>query len=291
MMPWLEAFHRPATIAEALRLAKRGGSKARFVGGATDLVRLLDPSTTILVDTSNLKLAYIKRRGAGWAIGAGTSLGDIARSPEIRDLGNGILAQAVMATGSVQVRNMATLGGKLLPYSTASDLALALLALDARVTIASLKESQTITAEWFLGSFRRAVSMRHLLLTEVYIPPPFRSGSAAAWSFQRLAQFDSGPSIVNVAVGLCLDKQGRCRRARLAVGGVFVDVTRLQPVEAVMEGERFDQEFVEVAAEDLRKHILPRSDMRATAGYRAEMAQVLLRRALLECAARMGRKL
>lgn len=290
-MPWLEAFHRPATIAEALRLAERGGRKARFVGGATDLSLRLDPSITILVDTSSLKLAYIKRRGAGWAIGAGTSLGELSRSPDVRRVANGILAQAALATGSVQLRNMATLAGKLVPYSPASDLALALLVLDARLTIASHKGRRTVTAhDFFVGHFRRTVWNERLLLTEACIPPPPRA-HAAAWSFQRLAQFDSGTLIVNVAAGLAIDKQGHCRWARIAVGGLSVDVTRLPQVEAILEGERLNQHSIRGAAENLCKHLLPRTDLRATSGYRAEMAQVLLRRALVECAARMGRKL
>ncbi len=286
MMPWLESFHRPTTVPEALRLVRN--PKAKFVAGATHVLVQSDPSIKVLVDVARLKLDYIRRQGGGWVIGAATTLATLAHSQEMRRFADGILARAAAASGPGQVRNRATLGGELAYASPASEVISVLLALDAEVVTAGTKGRRRLPLSGFFRGFRQT-ALSGALLTEVFIPPSPRG--PAAWSFQKLALLESDVSVANVAAGVGLDKQGKCLWARIALGGVAPTAVRVSSAEKMLEGKSLDGPLVDRVCRQAWPEIQPVDDVRATAAYRREMSGVLVRRALEECAARMGREL
>jgi len=247
-----------------------------------------DPSTRILVDVTRLKLSYIKRQQGGWAIGAATTMAALEESKDIQRLADGILARAAATCGSVQNRNMATLGGNLANASPAADTAPPLLVLDAEVvTVGSNGRRRLPLRKFFRGVHKTALN--GALLVEVFIPALPRGRTA--WSFHKLARLASDISVVNAAVGLELDSQGHCQWARIAVGAVAPTPLRLVKVEKLLQGKRLDRALVDEACEQIRQQVRPITDVRSTASYRREMSAVLVRRALLECAERMGHKL
>jgi len=215
MMPWIESFQRPTTIPEALQLVRRGGRRTRFVAGATDVLVQADPSTRILVDVTRLKLNYIKRQEKGWAIGAATTMAALEQSKEMQRLADGILAQAAATCGSVQNRNLATIGGNLANASPAADSAPPLLVLDAEVVMVGPKGRRRLPLTKFFRGVRKT-ALNGALLVEVFIPPLPKG--RAAWSFHKLARLASDISVVNAAVGLGLDGKGNCQWARIALG-------------------------------------------------------------------------
>src|SRR5512135_2292152 len=147
MFDQLRAFHRPTTVATALRLfaaERRAGGRGRFVAGGTDLVVQGDRSLRYLVDLTALPLRYVKARGAGWAIGATATMSDLERSAALRRFADGVLAEAAGTAGSPQIRNMGTVGGNLANASPACDLAPPLLALDASVVVAGAGARRTV---------------------------------------------------------------------------------------------------------------------------------------------------
>ncbi len=290
MMNHIEAFYRPATVAEALRWMRppRRG-KGRFVSGGTDLIVLADPTVRFVVDLSLLGLSYIKKaRNGGYAIGATTSMWNIEHSPALKKFSSGILAQAAAASGSIQLRNMATIGGNLANASPAADMAPPLLALDAEVVMAGPKGRRTVPlSEFFLGA--RKTVLKGSLLVEVLIPAPPRG--RAAWSFQKLGRVLSDISVVNAAVGMQLDRQGRCAWARIALGAVAPTPMRARQAEKMLVGNVLDRELLRRVCEKVAEEVRPVTDLRSTAEYRREMSGVLVRHAVEECAARIGYEL
>lgn len=288
MMPWVESFHRPTTIGEALRLMHQGGRRARFVAGATDVLVQADRATRILIDVTRLRLDYIKRQRRGWVIGAATTMGALEQSREIQPLADGILVHAASTCGSLQNRNRATLGGNLANASPAADTAPPLLVLDAEVVFAGLKGRHRLPVSKFFRGVNKT-ALNRALLVEVFIPLLPRG--RAAWSFQKLGRLESDISVVNAAVGLGLDPQGHCQWARIAVGAVAPTPLRMVQAEKLLEGKHLDRALVAEACGRVCQDVRPISDVRSTASYRREMSRVLVRRALLECAERMGHKL
>src|SRR5690242_3115380 len=114
MFDHVEAFYRPGSIPEALRLFQTGNGAARFLAGGTDLINQADREIRSLIDLSHLGLNYIRRHEGGWVIGATATLADLESSSATRALAGGVLLKAAYHSGPVQVRNMATVGGRLI---------------------------------------------------------------------------------------------------------------------------------------------------------------------------------
>jgi xanthine dehydrogenase YagS FAD-binding subunit len=108
-------YSRASSIDDAVAFQARH-PEAKFIGGGTNLVDLMKmgverPAT--LIDITRLPLADIEARGDGVRIGATARNSTVANHPLIRDR-YPILAQALLAGASGQIRNMATVGGNLL---------------------------------------------------------------------------------------------------------------------------------------------------------------------------------
>jgi len=105
----------PDPAAAIAAVAGRPG--AAFVAGGTNLVDLMKlgvAAPDLLVDVTGLLPGLIEPvPGGGLRIGAGVRNGDLAADPGVR-AGFPVLAQAVLAGASGQLRNMATVGGNLL---------------------------------------------------------------------------------------------------------------------------------------------------------------------------------
>ena len=107
-------YVRPADARAATAAA--GASGASFLAGGTtliDLMRLEVMSPSAVVDLGRLPLAAVERHGDGIRIGAMARNADVATHATVVER-YPLLAQALLAGASPQVRNMATVGGNLL---------------------------------------------------------------------------------------------------------------------------------------------------------------------------------
>lgn len=292
MFDRLRAFHRPTTVAQAIRLfeaERRRGGRGRFVAGGTDLVVQRDRKISYLVDLTRLPLGYVRRKGRGWVMGATTRMGEIEHSKALQRFADGILSEAAGSCGSEQIRNMATIGGNLSNASPACDLAPPLLALDASLVIAGRGGRRTVPLDRFFRGVHRT-ALNGGLLVEIAVPAPPKGKGRAAWSFQKLGRLLSDIAVVNAAAGIALDEAGRCTWARIALGAVGPTPLRARRAEALLVGRTFDRAALEAAAERAAAETRPVSDVRATGAYRREMSRVLVSRALEECARRAGQE-
>jgi xanthine dehydrogenase YagS FAD-binding subunit len=112
MIPF--TYTRAASVSDAIRLGS--ASKAKYLGGGTNLVDLLretieKPSS--LVDVTRLSSAIEEREDGSLMIGAAAHNTAVAEHPAVRRR-YPVLARAILAGASAQVRNMATVGGNLL---------------------------------------------------------------------------------------------------------------------------------------------------------------------------------
>ena len=283
MFDHVQAFYQPSSVSEALKLIQTHKG-ARVLAGATDIAPQAQRSTMCLIDVTRLGLDYIRRERGGYTIGACATMGTVENSSKMRALANGILPQALATCGSIQLRNLATLGGNLANASPAADSATPLLALDATVTLQSARGKKTMPLEkFFSGPHRTALD--HALLIEIFIPDPKpRSG----WSFQKLGRTETDISLVNAAAGLTLDKSGQVVGAQIALGAVGPVPMRAHAAESLLSGKRVDEGILTAVAERVRQTVKPISDHRASAEYRREMSAVLAVRALREAAERAG---
>ena len=131
------------------------------------------------------------------------------------------------------------------------------------------------------GRKKEAVEER-LWLPEAEAPIELpRRGAARVRPYKISKRFDS--DISAVCAGLALTLQGeRIVEARLAFGGMAATVARASHAEAVLRGLPWDEGALRDAVMALQQDFTPLSDMRASAGYRMQVARNLLRRFWLE---------
>ncbi len=107
--------HRPVSLEEAVRL-KAASAGARFLAGGTDLLvnlrRGLGEPTDLIDLTAVADFAVVRRDGEGMWLGAGATLAQIARHPDIL-ASYPIVAEAALAVAGPTHRAAATLGGNL----------------------------------------------------------------------------------------------------------------------------------------------------------------------------------
>ena len=222
------------------------------------------------------------------SIGATTTMAELEHSPVIRALAGGILAKAAATCGSIQNRNMATVGGNLANASPAADTAAVLLALDAQVVVASSRRKRKIAlAEFYSGPHQTILNGE--LLEEVVIPA-LPGGGRMGWSFQKLGRTETDISLVNVAAGLQADTRG-ASSGRASLWERW-DPLRCEPGmrKTLLLGNTPNEDLLTRVGEAVMQEVSPISDGRASAEYRREMSAVLARRALRECAAQAGCK-
>ncbi|MCC4251603.1 MAG: xanthine dehydrogenase family protein subunit M [Pseudomonadota bacterium] len=106
-------YHRAATASEA---AQHAGAAGKYLGGGTNLVDLMRETIerpASLIDVTGLDSAIAEQPDGGLLIGAAARNTAVAEHRLVRDR-YPLLARAIVAGASAQIRNMATVGGNLL---------------------------------------------------------------------------------------------------------------------------------------------------------------------------------
>jgi 4-hydroxybenzoyl-CoA reductase subunit beta len=108
-------YHRPATLDEAVRL-KAASPGTRFLAGGTDLLvnlrRGLDEPSDLIDLMAVADLADVRREGDSLWLGAGATLAELARHPEVLAV-YPALAEAALSVAGPTHQAAATLGGNL----------------------------------------------------------------------------------------------------------------------------------------------------------------------------------
>ncbi|MBH9575690.1 xanthine dehydrogenase small subunit [Inhella proteolytica] len=271
-------FHAPRSVSElaALRTAK---PQARLLAGSTDVglwvtKQFKDLGEVIyLGQVSELKtvLTHMGRLH----IGAGVSLDDAwaalaARWPQLKEMG--------LRFASPPIRSVGTLGGNVANGSPIGDGAPVLMALDATV---ALQQGEVVRdlplREFYLDYMKNALQPGEFL--RALSVPLEQPEHLRAYKISK--RFDSDISSVCGAFALQLDGE-RVSAVRLAWGGLAATVKRAAAAEAALRGQPWNEASLQAAQAALAQDFKPLSDMRASAGYRLQVAQNLLRRFWLE---------
>lgn len=279
----------PATVRDAVvALSEHRG--AMVLAGATDLIPAMRCGAIrprVLVNLKRIpNLAGVRRGRDGVSIGALTTIADLLRSRMLaREFP--ILAEVASDFGSPQIRAMATVGGNLCSAIPSADLPLPLLVLDAEIAVAGPPGDRDIPlSEFFLDLGKTALG-RGQLVTAIRVPRPPRRFGAACMKLTGRKAMDVAIVSAAVSLSLALDRAS-CRSVRVALGAVGPTPVRARRAEAVLEGRCITRELITEAAEVAAAECTPISDLRASAEYRQEMVQVMVRRAALEALWRAG---
>jgi carbon-monoxide dehydrogenase medium subunit len=193
-----------------------------------------------------------------------------------------LLSEAAAVIGDMQVRNRGTIGGALAHADPAADYPAAMLALDSEVVATGPKGARTIPGGQFFVEMLTTALQPNEIITEVRVPVLARGTGAAYLKHPHPA---SGYAVVGVAAVVTVSG-GKCQRAAIGITGVAGKAYRATAVEKALTGQALDEATVAKAAAHAADGVDAQGDLYASAQFRAHLASVYTKRAVLAAASR-----
>ncbi|NUR64811.1 MAG: xanthine dehydrogenase family protein subunit M [Streptomyces sp.] len=284
MIPPAFEYARPADVDEAVRALADAGEDAKVLAGGQSLLPLLRLRLAfpeLVVDVGRIaELRGVHEDGDTLVIGAMTTHHDVIRDPLVRRHA-GLLAAATATVADPAVRHRGTLGGSLAHADPAGDLPAVVLALDGRLVVQGPGGRRTVPARQFFVDYLQSALEPDELLVEVRLP------KTDGWGFhyEKFHRVAQAWAIVGVAALVRRDN-GRIAEARVGLTNMGTTPLRATATEEALTGAG-DAEAVARAAESAAVATQPSRDTSASPEYRAHLARVLTKRAVL-AAAGMG---
>lgn len=270
----------PTTVEDAVRtLAEDPGMQV--LAGGTDF--MVEVNYSHRRPRSVLALRALKEV-QGWhmdgkavVLGAGLTYTDIIGSELAEILP--ALAQAARTVGSPQIRNSGTIGGNVATASPAGDTLPVLVAMDAVVTLASLRGERRVPIADFIKGVKSTVLEDDELIVSLTVP-----GRQGPQEFLKIGKRNA---MVIAVASVALTSDIESKTVACALGSVGPTVMRCPEAEDLaarsinwdrrrVEDPKVYQEFGALCAEAA----LPIDDHRSSAAYRQHSVGVMAQRAL-----------
>jgi len=283
MFPAKFAYAAPGTLQEAISLLD--DPEAKILAGGHSLLPLMKlrlAQPRLLVDIGRIPgLSYVRREDGVLAIGAMTTYREIERSSDVQQAAP-VLAEAVHEVGDPQVRAKGTLAGSLAHADPAGDLPAVALALGGTVkAVGSGGERDLDFDSFFVDMLTTALQEKEIIREVRLRVPPAGAGAA----YQKFDQPASHYALTGVCAVVTLSG-GNIASARIGVTGVGPKAYRPTAVEQALAGKPVEEEAIKSAVQTVADGIDVQGDIHASPEYRAHLARVLTRRAVMEAASK-----
>jgi xanthine dehydrogenase iron-sulfur cluster and FAD-binding subunit A len=273
------SYYRPRSLEEALEILAQRSGEVRPLAGGTDLVLRLREAKLeagALFDVTGVpEMQGIDERGDGLWIGSLATYASVSASALVARHAPALRA-ACGGTGSVQIRNRATLGGSLASALPWADAVPALMVSDAVLEVVSVSSRREVPVSAFFPAPGQTLLAPDELIVGIRIP----RRPAARGVFVRLpSRRGPEPAKISLAVAMAF-KDGRPSWVRVAVGAASAMALRAAQTENALMAGGYDALVKAKLA--IAGELSPQDDGRSSAAYRREMAGVLLERAVRE---------
>lgn len=272
-------FHAPRTLDElaALRELK---PHAQLLAGSTDVGLWVNKQFRDLGDIVYVgdvdEMKVVEERGDSLYIGAGASLEAAYRA----------LAQRVpqvtevwLRFASPSIRHAGTMGGNVANGSPIGDSPPVLMALDASIELRKGDRVRSMPLSRFYVDYMKNEMQPGEFVQGLAVPLAAMRRQVRVYKISK--RFDC--DISALCAGFAIELKGEyVRDVRLAFGGMAATVRRAVAAEAALIGRPWNQATVDAARRALADDFKPLSDMRASSGYRLQVAQNLIQRLWLE---------
>ena len=285
MIPGSFSYHRPTSIADAVKLLASLGDEARPLAGGHSLVpmmklRLATPEH--LVDLHGIDgLKGIRRDGALVVIGAMTTQHELLASQEIAK-SLPILHETALLIADPQVRYMGTIGGNVANGDPGNDMPALMMTLGATYRLeGSAGVREVAAAEFYQGAYFTALEPGEIL-TSIAIPVP-AAGHGYAYEKLKRKVGDYATAAAAVVLTMAAGKVATC-----AIGLTNLHETPLLAVDAARAviGTSLDAATLKKAAAAAEAIMSPAADARGPVEYRKHVGGIMVTRALTRAAGR-----
>jgi xanthine dehydrogenase iron-sulfur cluster and FAD-binding subunit A len=276
-----QTYYTPDSLNDALQLLADHREQARLIAGGTDLIVEIERgirSPAVVIDISRLPNLDTITQDDRQQI----HLGPLVTHNQV--VGSRLcldhafpLAKACWEIGASQIRNRGTVAGNLVTASPANDTIPPLWALDAAVTLESVRGRRTLKFDkFFLGVRRTALEPDEMIVDITF--PAMRGDQVGTFLKLGLRRAQA-ISVVNVAVVLTMLADS-VTQARITLGSVAPTIVRATDAERFLTGKILTRDVIERAGSLAAQTIAPISDIRGSAEYRRYMTETLTRHAL-----------
>ena len=272
------SFHAPRTLAAFAEL-RASLPQAHVLAGSTDMglwVTKQFRELPVLISINRVEeLRQVEVDAGVLRIGAAVSLENgwralVERWPVLHDLW--------LRFASLPIRQAGTLGGNVANGSPIGDSAPVLMALAATIVLQRGAVQRRLPLENFYTGYMKNALQPGEFVHSLEVP---LDTARTVRAYKISKRFDCDISAVCMAASFGRDGD-RLTGVRVAFGGMAATVKRAAAVEAAMNGAAWTETLAETAAAALAQDFQPLSDMRASAAYRLQVAQNLIRRWWLE---------
>ncbi len=285
------AYLVPRSLDEAISFHEAHGDRAKYVAGGTDVLvkikegKILPDYLISLKHILGQDRPLLNQETGELYIGSFVTHRMIEKSAIVR-IHYPILHDAIRNIGSVQIRNVATIGGNLVNAVPSADGAIPLITLDATANILGPKGERSVDlARFFLGPGLCDLERSEILI-EIVVPPLLLRTGSAYIKFGRREAMEL--PMLGVGVLLSLGESSvTCVKARICLGVAAPTPIRAQEAEAFLVGKPIDGGTLEKAGKIAAKESRVRDSIRGVAWYRREMVGVLVKRMGLKCMERI----
>src|ERR1700710_903762 len=284
MIPGPFSYHRPTSVADAVKLLSDLGDDARPLAGGHSLVpmmklRLGTPGHLINLPSID-GLKGIHRDGAAIVIGAMTTQHELLASGDIAQ-SLPILQETALLIADPQVRYRGTLGGNVANGDPGNDMPALMLVLGASYRLEGPGGAREIAAsEFYQGAYFTALEPGELL-TAISIPVP-ATGHGYAYEKLKRKVGDYATAAAAVVLTMAGGKVASC-----AIGLTNLHETPLLAVDAAKAviGTSLDTATLKKAAAAAVAIMAPAADARGPVEYRKHVGGIMVMRALSRAAA------
>ncbi len=270
-------FFEPTTLPEASRLFAQ--EHAQLLAGGTDLVIGMKANT----ETPQTVISLQKIPGLDGistdannnvTIGAMTKVREVELSEDIQKY-HTALAEGALEIGSIQIRNLATIGGNIAHASPAADTVAGLLVADAQVDIASADGGHTVPINELFTGPGQTVLKQGEIITQFRLPNPASGSHYIKHKIREVMDL----AFIGVASAVNLEN-GAITDAKIGLAAVAPTPIRATEAENLLKGKEITPELIEQVGEAAAAATSPISDLRCSAEHRREMVNVLTKRTL-----------
>jgi aerobic carbon-monoxide dehydrogenase medium subunit len=287
MIPGPFSYHRPTTVADAVKLLSTLGDEARPLAGGHSLVpmmklRLATPEHLVdLHDIAGLK--GIRRDGNKVVIGAMTTQHELLASDEIaRSIP--ILHETALVIADPQVRYLGTVGGNVANGDPGNDMPALMMTLGATYRLEGPRGAREVAAtEYYQGAYFTAIEPGELL-TSVSAPVP---AAGHGYAYEKLKRKVGDYATAAAAVVLTMSG-GKVATCQIGLTNLSETPLLAEDAARAVIGTSLDDAALRNAVAAAEAIMAPVADARGPAEYRKHVGGVMVTRALQRAAARAG---
>lgn len=274
-------YFSPKSVQEAVKLMSENGEKEfKLICGGQSLNLVMRNGLVMPELLISLKSIpnqdYIKfDEKDGLRIGAMATHRSVELSPVIAKRFP-VLTEMEHNISSVETRNWGTIGGNICHGDPGGDVAPVLIALNANITMASVKGERTVSAEDFsVGIYETALEHEEMA-TEIHVPtPPPNTGTV----YYKFSQLQGDYAIAATAVSITLDKnKDKCTDVRVVLSNVGPAAFRAKSAEEILKGKKITDDLLIKAGQAASEEAQPTDSLDASAEYKKELMVVLVKR-------------